>query len=375
MLLKKGDRPGMKIAQVAPLFEPVPPELYGGSERVVSHLTEELVRRGHSVTLFASGDSRTSARLYSVVPRSLRLDPGIPDPSAFHFVELAHAFARADEFDVIHCHNDFLAFPFARSCPVPCVHTLHGRMDFPHWRDLMAVFPDMHLVSISNDQRRPLRDLNLSWADTVYHGLPESSFRLYPGEGGYLAYLSRIAREKHPEIAIEVARRSGIPLKMAGKVDKADLPFFTREIEPLLDHPLIEYLGEIHDAERPDLIGNAMALLFPIDWPEPFGLAMVEAMACGTPVIARPYGSVPEVVDDGVTGFIVSGIEEMADAVGRIGSLDRERCSRHARNRFSATVMTDRYEQVYQALIEGGAGYRQDTRRFLPAGTMSGRIV
>lgn len=365
----------MKIAQVAPLFEPVPPELYGGSERVVSHLTEELVCRGHSVTLFASGDSRTSARLYSVVPRSFRLDPAVPDPAAFHFVELAHAFARADEFDVIHCHNDYLAFPFARSCPVPCVHTLHGRMDFPHWRELMAVFPDMHLVSISNNQRRPLRDLSLNWADTVYHGLPEPCFRLYPGEGGYLAYLSRIAREKHPEIAIEVARRSGIPLKMAGKVDKTDLPFFTREIEPLLDAPFIEYLGEIYDAQRPELLGNAMALLFPIDWPEPFGLAMVEAMACGTPVIARPYGSVPEVIDDGVTGFIVSDIEEMADAVGRVGSLDRERCLKHARNRFSATVMTDRYEQVYQALIEGGDGYQQGNRRFLPAGMMSGRLV
>lgn len=365
----------MKIAQVAPLFEPVPPELYGGSERVVSHLTEELVRRGHSVTLFASGDSRTSARLYSVVPRSLRLDPAIPDPVAYHFVELAHAFARAEEFDVIHCHNDYLAFPFAHSCPVPCVHTLHGRMDFHHWRELMAVYPDMHLVSISNDQRKALNDLDLNWADTIYHGLPDSYFRLYPGEGGYLVYFSRIAPEKHPEIAIEVARRSGIPLKMAGKVDKTDLSFFTREIEPLLDHPLIEYLGEIHDAERPELIGNAMALLFPIDWPEPFGLVMVEAMACGTPVIARPYGSVPEVVDDGVTGFIVSGMEEMVDVVGRVESLDRERCLRHARNRFSATIMADRYEQVYQSLIERGAGFRPGAGRFPRAGMMSGRPV
>ncbi|MDX9760871.1 MAG: glycosyltransferase family 4 protein [Desulfomonilia bacterium] len=365
----------MRIAQVAPLFEPVPPELYGGSERVVSHLTEELVRRGHSVTLFASGDSRTRARLYSVVPRSLRLEPAILDPPAFHFVELAHAFARADEFDVIHCHNDYLAFPFAHSCPVPCVHTLHGRMDFPHWSELMAVFSDMHLVSISNDQRRPLSNLDLNWADTIYHGLPESYFRLYPGKGGYLVYFSRIAREKHPEVAIEVARRSGIPLKMAGKVDKTDLSFFTQEIEPLLNHPLIEYLGEIHDAQRPELIGNAMALLFPIDWPEPFGLVMIEAMACGTPVIARPYGSVPEVVDDGVTGFIVSDINEMVDAVEKVGGLDRKHCLRRARDRFSAPVMADRYEQVYQSLIEKGAGYRLGAGRLSHAGMISGRLV
>lgn len=365
----------MKIAQVAPLFEPVPPELYGGSERVVSHLTEELVRRGHAVTLFASGDSKTSARLYSVVSRSLRLHPGVPDPSAFHFVELAHAFARADEFDIIHCHIDFLAFPFARSCRVPCVHTLHGRMDSLHWAELLTVFPDMHLVSVSNDQREPLAGMRLNWADTVYHGLPEPYFRLYPGQGDYLAYFSRISPEKHPEAAIEVAKKTGIPLKMAGKVDRADLEFFRAKIEPLLDHPLIEYLGEIHDAERPDFIGNAMALLFPIDWPEPFGLVMIEAMACGTPVIARPFGSVPEVIDQGITGFIVSDPEDMAGAVRDIGTIDRELCFLHARSRFSATAMTDGYEKVYQALIEEGAEFRQGSRVFPPSGMMSGRPV
>ena len=359
----------MKIAQVAPLFEPVPPELYGGSERVISHLTEELVRRGHSVTLFASGDSRTGARLYSVVPRSIRLDPGMPDPSAFHCVELAHAFARADEFDIIHCHIDYLAFPFARSCTVPCVHTLHGRMDFLHWTELMAVFDDMRLVSVSNEQRKPLAGLKLNWVDRVYHGLPESYFRLYPDKGRYLAYFSRISPEKHPEIAVEVAKRSGIPLKMAGKVDRADLDFFTSKIKPLLDHPLIEYLGEIHDSERSEFLGNALALLFPIDWPEPFGLVMIEAMACGTPVIARPYGSVPEVVDSGITGVIVSDADEMAAAVRNIGGIDRKRCFLHARRRFSATAMADRYEHVYRRLIEE-TGCIPGSRTLSPAGLM-----
>ncbi len=351
----------MKIAQVAPLFEPVPPELYGGSERVVSYLTEELVRRGHSVTLFASGDSKTRARLYSVVSRSLRLDVHHPDPSAFHVVELAHAFAYAHEFDIIHCHTDYLAFPFARSCHAPCVHTLHGRLDSLHWPELMAVFPDMKLISVSNAQRGPLKDLRLNWVDTVYHGLPESYFRLHAGQGGYLVFFSRIAREKHPEIAIEVAKRTGIPLKMAGKVDREDREFFNREIRSFLDHPLIEYLGEIHEEERLDLIGNASALLFPIDWPEPFGLVMIEAMACGTPVIARPYGSVPEVIDKGITGFIVQDVEAMAGAVGRIREIDRERCFLHARGRFSAAAMTDRYERAYHALVKEKSGYAQDS--------------
>ena len=358
----------MRIAQVAPLFEPVPPELYGGAERVVSYLTEELVRRGHEVTLFASGDSKTAGRLCGVVPRSLRLDPDSLDPSAFHVAGLAHAFALADEFDLIHCHVDYLAFPFARACPVPCVHTLHGRMDLSHWAELLAVFPDMHLVSISDYQRTPLESLRYDWAGTVCHGLPESQFCLYPGTGGYLASLSRISPEKHPEVAVEVAVKTGIPLKMAGKVDRADRDFFRHEVEPLLDHPLVEYLGEIHESERIGLLGNALALLFPIDWPEPFGLVMVEAMALGTPVIACKSGSVPEVVDEGITGFIVSDAAGMAEAVGKIPDIDRERCFLHAQSRFSAAAMADGYERVYRAIIGKGAGSEQKSRRLEPAG-------
>jgi len=342
----------MKIAQVAPLFEPVPPELYGGSERVVSYLTEELVRRGHSVTLFASGDSKTRARLYSVVSRSLRLDVHHPDPSAFHVVELAHAFAYAHEFDIIHCHTDYLAFPFARSCHAPCVHTLHGRLDSLHWPELMAVFPDMKLISVSNAQRGPLKDLRLNWVDTVYHGLPESYFRLHAGQGGYLVFFSRIAREKHPEIAIEVAKRTGIPLKMAGKVDREDREFFNREIRSFLDHPLIEYLGEIHEEERLDLIGNASALLFPIDWPEPFGLVMIEAMACGTPVVARNRGSVAEVVDEGITGFIIDSDEEAIAAVKRCRRLNRTLCRARFEQRFLKERMMADYVNLYEVLIE-----------------------
>ncbi|MFY9397117.1 MAG: glycosyltransferase family 4 protein [Desulfomonilia bacterium] len=360
----------MRIAQVAPLFEPVPPVLYGGAERVVSYLTEELVRRGHEVTLFASGDSRTAGRLCGVVPRSLRLDPGQPDPAAFHIACLARAFHLAEEFDIIHSHVDYLAFPFARACPVPCVHTLHGRMDLAHWPGLLDAFPEMHLVSVSDRQRAPLAHMGLDWVGTVYHGLPESCFHLCPGEGCYLVYLSRMSPEKHPEVAVEVAVRTGIPLKMAGKVDRADRDFFRRKIRPLLGHPLVEYLGEIHESERTGLLGNAMALLFPIDWPEPFGLVMVEAMALGTPVIARGCGSVPEVVDEGITGFIVTDAAGMAEAVGKIPGIDRKRCLLHARSRFSASAMADGYEKVYRAVIEKGIGNAREGRRAEPAGAV-----
>ena len=343
---------GLRIAQVAPLVEPVPPVLYGGTERIVSYLTEELLRRGHEVTLFASGDSRTGAKLYSVRDRSLRLDPARPDPTAFHMLELSHAFDRAEEFDVIHCHVDYLAFPFARNCRVPTVHTLHGRLDLPHWIPIMEYFRDMRLVSISNDQRRPLAHLGLQWMATVYHGLPESSFRLGEGRGGYLLFFSRLSREKRPDLAIEVAKRVGLPLRIAGKVDEADRKYFEDEIRPLLQHPLVEYLGEVHDSDKQRLFEEAMALVFPIDWPEPFGLVAIEAMSCGTPVISRPYGAIPELVDSGVTGFVVNSVDEMVEAVRRIEGIDRKGCMLRARERFSVGTMVDGYEAVYRRLLD-----------------------
>lgn len=342
----------MRIAQVAPLMEPVPPGFYGGTERVVSFITEELVRRGHQVTLFASGDSRTGAALRSVRPRSIRLDPDQPDPTAFHLLELAQAFAGEGEFDLIHCHLDFLSFPFARFHAVKTVHTLHGRLDLPHWRPVVEHYPEMALVSVSNAQRAPLNSLRLNWRATAYHGLPSSFFQAGSGGGGYLCFFSRIAREKRPDLAVEVAQRTGLPLKMAGKVDPADRAYFDKEIKPLLDHPLVEYLGEVPDDQKTALLGDALAVLLPIDWPEPFGLVMIEAMACGTPVIARPMGAAREVVQEGETGFLVDSVEEMAAAVGRAEKFDRARCMQIARQRFSVEVMVDKYEEVYRGLLD-----------------------
>jgi glycosyltransferase involved in cell wall biosynthesis len=265
----------MRIAQVAPLYERVPPMLYGGTERVVSHLVEEQVRRGHEVTLFASGDSRTGAALVSPIPRALRLDLGTSDMLAPHVVELSQVFERASEFDLIHCHVDYLAFPFSRLVATLTVHTLHGRLDGPHTRRVLSHFEDVPLVSISDAQREPLQGMNLTWAGTVHHGLPVDEYREGTGRGGYLAFLGRISPEKRPDLAIAAAKQAGMPLKIAAKVDPTDRTYFEREIEPLLDHPLVEYLGEIGEADRADFLGAAAALVFPIDWPEPFGLVMI----------------------------------------------------------------------------------------------------
>ncbi len=344
----------MKIAQVAPLYEPVPPRLYGGTERVVSYICEELVRRGHEVTLFASGDSRTKAELRSVIPNAIRLDDHGPDPYAFHVMELTEVSAKADVFDIIHCHLEYLAFPFSRFFGTPSVHTLHGRLDLPYWEPMLKIYPDISLVSVSNSQRLPLDGLEAHWMDTIYHGLPDHCFRLYPGKGKYLAYYSRMSREKRPDLAIEVAKKTNIPLKMAGKIGKEDEDYFTRKIETELDHPLIEFIGEIGDKERAVLLGNAMALLFPIEWPEPFGLVMIEAMANGTPVIARPFGAVPELIDEGVTGLIAHDVDGLVEAVGKVGQIDREGCYLKARERFSVKAMVDRYEKVYLALMGEG---------------------
>ena len=342
----------LRIAQVAPLHERVPPVLYGGTERVVAALTDELVRRGHQVTLFASGDSQTIGDLKSPVDRSLRLDPEAGDPIAAHVLELAQVFERADEFDLIHCHVDYLAFPFGRLVRTPTVHTLHGRLDLPHFVPLFRHLRDVAVVSISDAQRAPLESLDVNWVRTVYHGVALESYP-YAEEGGeYLAFLGRISPEKRPDLAIAVAKRLAIPLKIAAKVDAKDRDYFESEIRPLLDNPLIEFIGEIDEASKAELLGGAMALLFPIDWPEPFGLVVIEAMACGTPVVARACGSVPELIEAGRTGFVVDTFDELVDAVKRVRTLDRAACRRRVEARFSIRRMVDDYESVYRQLTD-----------------------
>jgi glycosyltransferase involved in cell wall biosynthesis len=341
----------MRIAQVAPLFESVPPRLYGGTERIVSFLTEELVRRGHDVTLFASGDSVTSATLVPIVERAARYETGRRDIVGADLIrELGAVFARAADFDVIHCHVDYLAFPFDGLTPTPTLHTIHGRLDLPHLVPVYRQFASVPLVSISNAQREALAPLDVRWAGTVYHGLPVERYAFAPEDQGYLAFLGRLSPEKQADLAIEIARRVGLPLKIAAKVDPTDQEYFERVIAPLLDDPLVEFLGEIGDADKPAFLGGARALLFPIDWPEPFGLVMIEAMACGTPVIARPCGSVPEVIVDGRTGFVGDTLIELADAVKRLDDIDRAECRRHVESRFSVSRMSEGYEQLYRRL-------------------------
>ena len=339
----------MRIAQVAPLYEAVPPKLYGGTERVVSLLTEELVRRGHDVTLFASGDSVTSARLVAVTERALRLDITSRELLAAETIrQLDLVFANAGDFDLIHCHVDYLAYPFCRLVSTPTLHTVHGRLDLPYLEPVYRQFRHVPLVSISDAQRKPLAHLHLTWAGTVHHGLAPERFRFSPEPGDYLAFLGRLAPEKQPDVAIEIARRAGVPLRIAAKIDAADREYFERVVAPLLDDPLVEFIGEIGDADKSAFLGGARALLFPIDWPEPFGLVMIEAMACGTPVIARPCGSVPEVLRPGVTGFIADSVSDLVDAVKRIDTIDRARCRREFEERFSVGRMVDDYEALYQ---------------------------
>lgn len=340
----------MKIAQVAPLFESVPPKYYGGTERVVSYLTEELVRQGHEVTLFASGDSVTKAHLVAPCRRSLRLDKNCVDQLAHHILMLEMVFKQAHRFDIIHFHIDYLHFPLSRRHNIPHVTTLHGRLDIPDLVPLYREFGEMPVVSISNSQREPLPWLN--WRGTVYHGLPEDLYTFREEHGKYLAFLGRIAPEKRVDRAIEIAKRTGIPLKIAAKVDKVDKEYFETVVQPLLRDPLIEYLGEIGDGEKNEFLGNAYALLFPIDWPEPFGLVMIEAMACGTPVIAYRRGSVPEVLEEGVTGFIVQGLEDAVEAVYKVRNINRRRCREVFEERFSATRMTRDYLNIYKQLLE-----------------------
>lgn len=345
----------MRVAQVTPLYERVPPEKYGGTERVAFWLTEELVRREHDVTLFASGDSRTSARLVPCVPRSLRCrmsrDQLVMLGAPLHLAMLSQVFENADQFDIIHSHVDHWALPFARLVDVPVVSTVHGRLDVRWLDDIYECYPAAPLVSISDSQRGPFEHLNLNWVGTVYNGIPPEQFRFNPEPGDYLVFLGRLAAEKRPDRAIEVAKRVGMPLKIAAKVDPFDREYFQTEIEPLLDHPLVEFVGEVDDGGKDELLRGAYAMLFPIDWPEPFGLTMAESMACGTPVIAMRHGSVPEIIVDGVTGFICDSVDGMVAAVRRVTELDRRACRRHVEARFSAGVMADGYERVYRALL------------------------
>ena len=338
----------MKIAQVAPLYESCPPTLYGGTERVVAYLTEELVRQGHDVTLFASGDSQTTARLVAPVKRALRLDPYISDPLAYHFIMFNQVAKRAREFDIIHFHTDYLHFPMAGKLGRPSLTTLHGRLDLPALPAVYREFHHMPLVSISDSQRRPLTWAN--WADTVPHGIPGA---LYPtgSGGGYLAFIGRISPEKRPDRAIEIAHRSGLPLKIAAKVDRVDQEYFDAVIRPLLDRKDAEFIGEISDAEKSAFLGDAAALLFPIDWPEPIGLAMIEAMANGTPVIGFRCGSVPEVIDDGLTGLIVDSVDEAVAAVPRALALDRSAVRDRFEERFEVERMASDYLAVYRRLL------------------------
>ncbi|HTT03158.1 MAG TPA: glycosyltransferase family 4 protein [Steroidobacteraceae bacterium] len=341
----------MRIAQVAPLYESVPPRLYGGTERVVSYLTEELVRAGHEVTLFASGDSVTSAKLIPVWDRALRLDDRCPESLALHMLMLEAIWEHSTSFDVIHFHTDTVHLPLARRCLTPSVTTLHGRLDLLGLEPLYREYADHPFVSISDAQRRPLSLSN--WTATVHHGLPLGLLQpVLDAPRKYLAFLGRICPEKRVDRAIEIAQRTGIPLKIAAKVSHVDREYFAAHIQRQIDGHFIEYIGEIGEREKPHFLGHAIAMLHPIDWPEPFGLSMIEAMACGTPVIAFRHGSVPEVIDEGVTGYIAESVDEATELVMRARTFDRRRCRARFEQRFSAARMAREYCRIYEALGE-----------------------
>ena len=343
----------MRIAQIAPLDEAVPPLLYGGTERIVAYLCDALVEMGHEVTLFASTESRTRAKLVKIRDQAIRLDKTVlKSHLAAHLVMMQEVRSRAREFDIFHFHTDVIHFPFFEDVADRTLTTMHGRLDLKDLPNLFMRWPDYPLASISDRQRAPLPHAN--WAATVQHGLPMKQFRFSPAaNGGYLAFLGRVSPEKGPIRAIEIARAAGIPLKIAAKVDPHDEAYFHRRVEPLLDDPLIDFIGEIGDRDKSDFLGNALALLFPIDWPEPFGLVMIEAMACGTPVIAFNCGAVPEIVEHGVTGFVVNSPEEALAAIGRVKLLNRLRIRHVCERRFSAAAMAKRYLDVYARLVGG----------------------
>lgn len=351
----------MRIAQIAPLAEAVPPKLYGGTERVIWWLTEALVELGHDVTLYASADSETSAKLVPCASQGLRL-AGIDNHLAYTVAMIDRVLSEADRYDVLHFHVDFVHFPLFRHLANRCFTTLHGRLDLPDFRPGFDAFPEMKLVSISDEQRIPVADAN--FAATIYHGLPEGLIPQGPG-GDYLAFLGRISPEKRPDRAIEIATRAGIPLRMAAKVDHADREYFHKVIEPMLDHPLVEFIGEIDDSAKPEFLGKAKALLFPIDWPEPFGLVMIEAMAAGTPTIAWRSGSTTEVIDDGVSGYLVNSVDEALNAVRKAEELSRAGVRRCFETRFTAHRMAENYIALFRSAVSSGAGR---TEPFLLAG-------
>lgn len=351
----------MKIAQIAPLIESVPPRLYGGTERVVSYLTEELVALGHDVTLFASGDSITAANLVPCVPKALRLDANIRDPIPYYMLMLDRVRQRAGNFDVLHFHIDQFHFPLFRAIAGRTVTTLHGRQDLPDLLPLYVGFGDMPLISISNAQRGPVPNAN--FAATVYHGLPAGLHRpTAEPRGGYVAFLGRISPEKRPDRAISIARALGIPLKIAAKVDRVDEVYYRTQIEPLLDGPGVEFIGEINEHQKTQFLGEAQALLFTVDWPEPFGLSMIEAMACGTPILAFRCGSVPEIIEDGLTGAIVDTMEEAILALPLVIALDRKKVRQRFEQRFSATRMARDYVGVYHSLLASSEFLGSDER-------------
>jgi glycosyltransferase involved in cell wall biosynthesis len=349
----------MKIAQIAPLAESVPPRLYGGTERIVSYLTEELVRAGHDVKLFASGDSITSADLVSCVPMALRLDAKVRDPIPYLMLMLDRVRRTAGHFDIFHFHIDALHFPLFRPFAHRTLTTLHGRQDLPDLKPLYLGFPDMPLISISNAQRRPLTNVNFT--ATVHHGIPADLLRpTYDPRGGYLAFIGRMSPEKRPDRAIAIARSHGIPLKIAAKVERSDEAYFRDTIAPLLESPGVEFVGEINERQKSKFLGEASALLFPIDWPEPFGLVMIEAMACGTPVLAIRNGSVTEVIDAGVTGFVVDSLDEATATLPRVMALDRRAVRRRFEDRFTAARMAKDYLTIYRGLLDRARRMKDD---------------
>jgi glycosyltransferase involved in cell wall biosynthesis len=343
----------MKIAQLAPLTEAVPPKLYGGTERVVAYLTDALVELGHDVTLFASGDSDTKAKLVAIWPRALRLDPAVKDHLAPIFMELETVARCAREFDVIHAHLDYFGYPLLKRLGVPSVTTLHGRLDLPELPPLYRLYGDMPVVSISNSQREPLPEAN--YIATIPHGLPQNLLQKGPGDGGYLAFLGRISPEKAPDAAIRIAAAARMPIKMAAKIDQVDEEYYATTVEPLLSQGDIEFIGEIGEHQKNEFLGRAAALLFPIAWREPFGLVMIEAMACGTPVIAFNNGSVSEVLEDGLSGFIVENEQQASEAVAQIHTLDRERIRAEFCRRFTAHHMAQNYLKLYSRLSKSHA--------------------
>jgi len=339
----------LRIAQIAPPYESVPPRLYGGTERVVSHLTEQLVKQGHDVTLFASGDSLTAAKLVSPCSTALRLNANCVDPLPYLIISLDQVARRAESFDVLHFHTDYFHLPLSKNLHLPSITTLHGRLDLPDLQPLYRRFSEAPIVSISHSQRLPL--LHANWVANIHHGLPANSYKPRFERGDYLAFLGRISPEKRPDRAIEIAIRSGMKLKIAAKIDKVDQDYFNSKIRPLLKNPLIEFIGEIGDHEKSQFLGNAYAYLFPIDWPEPFGLTMIEAMACGTPTIAFRCGSVAEIIVDRVTGFIVDDVQSAISCLDRIPEIERRACRAVFEHRFSVERMTSEYVSLYRRML------------------------